>query len=130
MPLCRLRGDDRGHAVGRIGCFLQGCCGGRAPGSFGLLSHPVELYEAAGLAAIVFAGWAALGRVETGLWSKGGAFRLYLGLYGALRLWLDIFRGDGRPERFLGFSHQQGIALACIAAAILPMFMRRRRLVR
>jgi len=32
---------------------------------------------------------------------------------------LDPLRGDGRPERFLGLSHQQGIALCAITLALV-----------
>jgi len=100
-----------GHAIGRLGCFAAGCCHGRPP-------HPVQLYESAGLALIALACWRAVGRVEAGAWPHGSAFRLYLLCYGALRLALDPLRADGRPERFLGLSHQQGIALALIAVAV------------
>jgi phosphatidylglycerol:prolipoprotein diacylglycerol transferase len=100
-----------GHALGRVGCFFAGCCHGRPP-------HPVPLYEAAGLLLVALACRVALARVEAGALHRGGAFRLYLALYGALRLALDPLRGDGRPERFLGLSHQQGIALAVIALAL------------
>src|SRR5258708_13507096 len=34
-----------GHAIGRVGCFVTGCCAGVPP-------HPVQLYEAAGPALI------------------------------------------------------------------------------
>jgi phosphatidylglycerol:prolipoprotein diacylglycerol transferase len=101
-----------GHAIGRIGCFFAGCCHGRPP-------HPVQLYESAGLGLIAWACWATLGRVEAGTLRRGSAFSLYLLLYGTLRLLLDPLRADGRPERFLGISHQQGIAMALIAAALL-----------
>ena len=101
-----------GHAIGRVGCFFTGCCQGRAP-------HPVQLYEAAGLALIAWSGAQAVARVEAGALPRGSAFRLYLLLYGALRLVLDPLRADGRPERFLGLSHQQGIALAVIVLALL-----------
>lgn len=113
-----LRGADyfavalpMGHAIGRLGCFFAGCCHGRAP-------HPVQLYEAAGLAIIAWSCRAVLARVEDGTLARGAAFRLYLLAYGALRLVLDPLRADGRPERFLGISHQQAIALAIIAAAL------------
>ncbi len=99
-----------GHAVGRIGCYLEGCCHGRPP-------HPVQLYESAGLALTALACRSFLGRVEARALARGSAFRLYLALYGALRLLLDPLRADGRPERFLGLSHQQGIALALITLA-------------
>ena len=101
-----------GHAFGRIGCFFAGCCYGRS-------GHPVQLYEALGLALIALASRHVLGRVEAGVAVRGTAFRVYLGLYGALRVVLDPLRGDGRPERFLGLSHQQGIALCAITLALV-----------
>jgi phosphatidylglycerol:prolipoprotein diacylglycerol transferase len=101
-----------GHAIGRIGCFLAGCCHGRD-------GHPVQLYEAFGLVVVVLACRYVLGQVEAGMAPHGSAFRAYLALYGALRLVLDPLRGDGRPERFLGLSHQQGIALCLIAVALV-----------
>jgi phosphatidylglycerol:prolipoprotein diacylglycerol transferase len=101
-----------GHALGRIGCFFEGCCHGRPP-------HPVQLYESAGLALIAWSCSVTLSKVEAGALPQGAAFRLYLLCYGMLRLVLDPLRGDGRPERFLGFSHQQGIALALIAVALV-----------
>lgn len=119
--LCRLdfvRGADYfavavplGHALGRIGCFFEGCCYGRS-------GQPVQLYEALGLALIALGSRHVLGRVEAGVAPKGTAFRLYLALYGALRVMLDPLRADGRPERFLGISHQQAIALCAIAVAL------------
>ncbi len=123
-----------GHAVVRVGCFLAGCCHGK-PSEMpwavsvthpltlttepfrGVPLHPVQLYEAAGLLVIAEVCRRALSRVEAGRLPPGSAFRLYLALYGVLRLAMDFFRGDGRPERFLGLSHQQGLALACLAVA-------------
>ncbi len=101
-----------GHSIGRIGCFFAGCCHGRPP-------HPVQLYEALGLGVIAWACQRTLARVETASLGRGAAFRVYLGLYGALRVVLEPFRADGRPERFLGLSHQQGFALAAVAIAIV-----------
>jgi phosphatidylglycerol---prolipoprotein diacylglyceryl transferase len=108
-----------GHAIGRIGCWFAGCCGGRPP-------HPVQLYEAAGLVVIAVACRVALAKVERDEIAPGSAFRLYALLYGMLRLLLDPLRADGRPERFLGLSHQQGIAIGLILFAILwPQLPRR-----
>lgn len=100
-----------GHAIGRVGCYAAGCCAGRPP-------HPVQLYEAAGLAIIAGLCRAGLPAVEAGARAQGSVFRLYLGLYGVLRFALDPLRADGRPERFLGLSVQQGIALALLAVAV------------
>lgn len=101
-----------GHAIGRVGCYTQGCCGGHPP-------HPVQLYESAGLLLIMAATWRVLKSVEAGRTSRGVAFCAYLMLYGILRLALDPLRADGRPERFLGFSHQQGIALGLMLAGAI-----------
>jgi phosphatidylglycerol---prolipoprotein diacylglyceryl transferase len=108
-----------GHAIGRIGCWFAGCCGGHPP-------HPVQLYEAAGLVFVALACRVALAKVEHDELAPGSAFRLYALLYGVLRLLLDPLRADGRPERLLGLSHQQGIAIALILFAILwPQLPRR-----
>lgn len=99
-----------GHAVGRLGCYAEGCCHGRD----GL---PVQLYEACALLLIALVCHAALARVEAGTWARGAALRWYLALYGTLRVVLDPLRADGRPERFLGLSHQQGFALLAMGLA-------------
>jgi phosphatidylglycerol:prolipoprotein diacylglycerol transferase len=105
-----------GHAIGRVGCFLNGCCPGRPP-------HPVQLYESTGLLAISLVCLVLLKRVETSRLAPGTSFCGYLFLYGLLRLLLDPLRADGRPERFWGISHQQRFAIAFLllagAAALL-----------
>ena len=108
-----------GHAIGRVGCFVTGCCAGHPP-------HPVQLYEAAGLALIAWSCRATLSRVEAGEAPRGSAFWLYLLLYGVLRVALDPLRADGRPERFLGISPQQGLALMVIGISV-ACFLRPRR---
>lgn len=100
-----------GHAIGRLGCYAAGCCHGRD-------GIPVQLYEACGLLLIALVTRAALTRIESGEWTRGAAIRWYLVLYGTLRVVLDPLRGDGRPERFFGFSHQQGLALLVVGLAV------------
>jgi len=107
-----------GHSFGRVGCFFAGCCHGRD-------GHPVQLYEAIGLAAIALAGRWMLARVESGTNRRGDAFRLYLMLYGGLRILLDPLRADGRLERLFGFSYQQGIAMLAIVVALLWQYRSR-----
>lgn len=109
-----------GHAIGRVGCFAAGCCHGVPP-------HPVQLYESGALILVAAACRRVLGRVESGALAPGTAFRAYLLLYGLLRLLLDPLRGDGRPERWLGLSHQQGLALLLIAAALSWSLLARAR---
>jgi len=108
-----------GHACGRIGCFLAGCCHGRN----GL---PVQLYEAAGLLAIALVCRVALSDIERGRARRGVGFAAYLVLYGVLRIALDPFRADGRAERYLGFSHQQLLALSVLVAGLMWWWLTRR----
>lgn len=125
-----------GHAVGRLGCLAAGCCHGApsaAPWAVrfahpaclipeplrGVSLHPVQLYEAVGLLVVSWAAASALSATRAGRLAEGSAFRGYLAFYGALRLLMDPLRGDGRPERLWGLSHQQGLALACLATAAL-----------
>jgi prolipoprotein diacylglyceryltransferase len=70
---------------------------------------------------------AALARVEQGGLARGAPFWLYLLLYGVARVLLDPLRADGRPERFLGLSHQQGLALALVAVALACAWLTRER---
>jgi phosphatidylglycerol:prolipoprotein diacylglycerol transferase len=101
-----------GHAIGRVGCFIEGCCSGIPP-------HPVQLYEAAGLLCIAWFGRRAIERVERGDWIPGSALRVYLAAYALLRFALDPLRVDGRPERYFGLSYPQGIALAVLLGVYL-----------
>jgi phosphatidylglycerol:prolipoprotein diacylglycerol transferase len=108
-----------GHAIGRVGCFLNGCCPGRPP-------HPVQLYESAGLLAISLTCFFLLKRVQMAKLPSGTSFCAYVFLYGLLRLLLDPLRADGRPERFWGLSYQQGFAIAFVVLAAALMINRDR----
>ena len=75
-----------GHAIGRIGCFLNGCCYGApttmpwAVHAHNALCHPVQLYETmANLAvyAVLLVFYLRAG------WREGRVFALYLMLYAA-----------------------------------------------
>jgi phosphatidylglycerol:prolipoprotein diacylglycerol transferase len=109
-----------GHAIGRVGCFVTGCCPGRPP-------HPVQLYESLGLLAISTVCAALVRRVEARKLERGTAFLGYAYFYGLLRLVLDPLRADGRPERLLGLSHQQGLALVLMLFAGAGAFLLNRR---
>lgn len=118
-----------GHALGRIGCFMGGCCHGapttlpwgvRFPdtpffgGTPGVPLHPVQLYEAGAellLAALV---WGLVGKVR-----KGGAFATWLVGYGAVRLAMELlFRGDDRGTGVLGWSPSTLLSVLAIAAGL------------
>jgi phosphatidylglycerol:prolipoprotein diacylglycerol transferase len=81
-----------GHAIGRVGCFLAGCCYGKP---IGVPLHPTQLYEAAAeFANFIFLVW--LGRRQRFAGQISGA---YLVLYGIERGLIEIVRGD--PDRTL-----------------------------
>jgi formylglycine-generating enzyme required for sulfatase activity len=103
-----------GHAIGRIGCLLGGCCFGKpahgllaihytdplAPAAVvaGLGRQPVPLYEAAALLGL------ALGCALRPLHDPGSGRRLrcYALAYAGLRLGLESLRGDDVRGVFFG----------------------------
>jgi len=91
-----------GHALGRLGCFMNGCCYG-APthlpwavhfpadhATEGAGVHPTQIYESA-LNLLLFLGlsWFFPRRRYT-----GQVFALYLVFYAILRFTVECFRGD------------------------------------
>lgn len=113
------------HAVGRLGCFLAGCCYGRecalpwavtfrhpdtlAPS--GIPLHPAQLYEAA-LDLLLFA---LLARRPVG---SGRTAVLYIGGYSLARLTVEFFRGDERGPVWLSLTSTQWIAVLGLGAAL------------
>lgn len=118
------------HAIGRIGCFANGCCYGSpcdlpwavsyshsltiAPHSIHL--HPVQLYEALGLVALGAFLWN---------WDRKHRFpsyRLYLLGYGVLRFFLEFFRGDSLRGFWGPLSTSQWLSLLLVIFALLLDF--------
>lgn len=131
------------HAIGRLGCFLAGCCHGRPadglpwavrftdpralvpPELLGRPLHPAQLYEAAAdllLAAALYAF--ALRPLEAGRARPGILAASYLAGYGALRFSLEFVRGDAVPLA-AGLSLGQALSLVMIAAAAALLLGRR-----
>ena len=136
-----------GHFIGRVGCFLAGCCFGRESTSLGVRFPPesvafqqlvsegrldaaapstpplsaVQLYEAAGeLALFVTLSW-LLPRKR---W-HGQVIVVYLGAYAVLRGLLELLRGDAIRGVVAGVSTSQ--LLAAVALAISLFSWRRLR---
>ncbi|PIQ83319.1 MAG: prolipoprotein diacylglyceryl transferase [Candidatus Omnitrophica bacterium CG11_big_fil_rev_8_21_14_0_20_63_9] len=107
-----------GHAIGRIGCFLNGCCYGKpVDGCCGVLfpGHqtpvvPTQLLESLGLFAIYL--WLR-GRQPGILRSPGRSFGGYLLLYGLLRFGIEYLRGD-QTAWWMGLTLQQLISLGML----------------
>jgi phosphatidylglycerol---prolipoprotein diacylglyceryl transferase len=95
-----------GHAIGRIGCFMAGCCWGIAcdrpwavtftdPRANELVGvplnrplHPTQLYES--IAEFIIAG--ILYRMSKKRHPDGAIIALYLIFYGAIRFIVEFFR--------------------------------------
>ena len=111
-----------GQAIGRIGCFLNGCCFGK-PVAWGPYFsvhdahlHPTQLYESAGLVIIFF----ILKSLNT-KWRGTGVFLVYFMLAAFLRFTVQFFRDDSDPI-WTGLSVFQWVCLAVFAAAAGTFF--------
>jgi phosphatidylglycerol:prolipoprotein diacylglycerol transferase len=108
------------HALGRIGCFLGGCCFGAPselpwavhyPGD-ALARHPWPLYEAAALCVLAALFWKAPPRVP------GLRAAQYMLAYACLRSLLEPLRGDAVRGVFGAFALSTSqIIAACVIAA-------------
>lgn len=128
-----------GHALGRIGCLMNGCCYGarcdlpwaiRFPSSHethGAPVHPTQIYEAGLDLALagVLAWWFPRRRFD------GQVFAGYLMIYGVVRSLVEVFRGDYPPDALsLGFitpAHWVSVGLGLMG---LGLWMTRRRFAR
>jgi len=108
-----------GHGIGRIGCFLNGCCYGRHLdwGIFfpvhGDHLHPTQLYATIGLVVIYF----VLKRAQKSSPYGGSIFILYLILASVLRFSIEFFRAD-HVEIFLGLSIFQLVCMVLFFGAL------------
>ena len=112
-----------GHAVGRFGCFLAGCCYGttcKLPWAIklhGELRHPVQLYEALGLLLL---GILLITLITKKINSKKIVF-IYFGGYALERFGLEFFRGDKVRGHYLGgqLSTSQFISIIIVILVLL-----------
>ncbi len=120
-----------GVAFARFGCFLNGCCYGRAcdPGFFLALNeprgtehfiHPAQLYSSFG-AFLVFAATAAYSRLTFQRRVNGEVFFLLLVLYSTHRFIVEFWRDDTAPVFGTGLVIGQVVSLA-VGAIAAPAF--------
>lgn len=113
-----------GYAIGRIGCFLNGCCYGKvatvpwampASAADPLLRHPVQLYATLG-GLLIFL---ILKRLRPFRPFTGFFIIALFALYGMLRFVTEFFREE--PVAWLGLSLAQLFsgALFILSAALL-----------
>ncbi len=124
-----------GHAIGRIGCFLAGCCYGKPTDSFlGVvfnhhdtlvpqhLQHthlyPTQLFETfANLILFVI-----LAKVYKKQKKDGITSLTYIMGYAIIRFIIEFFRGDDRGSTLLGLYPSQIIALILFLIAAVWLF--------
>lgn len=106
------------HAIGRIGCFLNGCCYGKRIGGF---QHPTQLYEAGALVVLL----ALLLKMEKRGLKPGNLSLTYGFLYGLWRFGVEFLRADSSLVAG-GLTNFQWASLALVAGCGILLAIRRR----
>ena len=122
-----------GHAIGRLGCLMAGCCYGRptdAPWGIvftnafaatnvgtplGVHLHPTQLYESFAEFSILLI---LLGTEQRGRRFPGRTFWLYILLYGISRFVTEFYRGDLRGMVFDALSTSQFVSVLIVPLSI------------
>jgi phosphatidylglycerol:prolipoprotein diacylglycerol transferase len=126
-----------GHVIGRVGCFLAGCCWGKPTNvSWGVVFtnqfahdnvgtplnvplHPTQLYEAAAEGLILMG---LLWFERRGRAFPGRTFWSYLLLYGVTRFIIEFFRGDPRGTVVFDLSTSQFISMILVPLSLLMLW--------
>ena len=115
-----------GHAFGRLGCFMNGCCFGTACSlpwavhfpdghiSGGIGVHPTQLYES----VLNLALYGALAWQFRRRQFPGQTFALYLISYGLLRGGIEFLRGDYVIRHFGWMTAGQAVSVGVVAAGV------------
>jgi len=122
------------YAIGRFGCFLNGCCYGKAtavpwgvvfPVVDGLKRHPTQLYSVlAGFIIFILLLWVK----RRGVRFQGQLFALFLILYGVYRAVIDLFRENAQLSGGPPQASQAALILACSGVLLyLILFIRRNK---
>ena len=127
-----------GHIVGRLGCFLAGCCFGKSatvpwaitftdPAALanvgtplGVPLHPTQLFEAGAEAQILIF---LLAFERRGRAFPGRTFWTYLLLYGVSRFVIEFYRGDPRGMVFDTLSTSQFVSVVLVPLSIVMLFL-------
>ncbi len=116
-----------GHAFGRLGCLMTGCCYGKACSlpwgiqfpkdhiSHPHIVHPTQIYEAL-LNLGLYAGLAWFYRKKR---FEGQVFAIYLMSYAWLRAFVEFFRGDYQDQQFTTLlTPGQGMGILIFSAGL------------
>jgi phosphatidylglycerol:prolipoprotein diacylglycerol transferase len=121
-----------GHGVGRLGCFLAGCCYGtqcELPWSVYLQHaerHPVQLYEVTALFILAL----CLHKLIRARLNGYFVASFYIAGYAVIRFALEFFRGDKIRGLYAGLSTSQWVSLGMILFSLLFLYFARKSLLR
>ncbi len=125
------------HAVGRIGCFLAGCCYGKCVDTpisviytnpiggapVGVPVFPIQLVEAACNIVVFIILMLYVGKQM----KRGSVLFLYMILYGIERFVLEYFRFDEIRGILFGLSTSQWISIAMVVVGVIGLILSVRR---
>ena len=118
-----------GHAIGRIGCLLAGCCHGMPysgplavqDSQTGMTYFPISLLEAVVNSII---GLYLFSLVKQKKWANDLLWA-YLSLYSVARFVLEYFRGDEIRGAALGLSTSQWISLGIFLLCVFDLMRKK-----
>ena len=123
-----------GHAFGRVGCFMTGCCYGKPTDlpwavcfpqdhwTKGVPVHPTQLYESA-LNLALYGGLVWIFKRRR---FDGQVFAIYLMAYAIIRTITELFRGDYTQFYFGGIATPgQAVSLGIMAAGLILWWKQR-----
>ncbi|MEW5705910.1 MAG: prolipoprotein diacylglyceryl transferase [Actinomycetota bacterium] len=120
-----------GSAIGRLGCFSNGCCYGKETSlpwgvtftnplssarPLGVPLHPTQLYDFAYNLLIFGTLWGLRSRIK----SDGLLFWIYITMYGFFRFMIEFLRTN--PEFYLGMSGSQVFSAVMFVAGLAVIF--------
>ena len=120
-----------GHAFGRIGCLMNGCCYGRAcaapwaihfpadheTGGVGV--HPTEIYES----LLNFSLYFALAWLFRRRKFDGQVFGVYLVAYAFIRAFVEMFRGDYPASQIhFGLTPAQMVSVPILVVGLILLW--------
>ncbi len=119
------------HAIGRVGCFFNGCCYGRQTSSFlgvrlpgdDVARLPVQLFESTALFLLSI----GLLRLSEKKRVDGQLFVIYLLFYSVFRFLIEFLRGDQKPISSLTEPQWTSILLFLGAVFLLAVINKKRK---
>jgi phosphatidylglycerol:prolipoprotein diacylglycerol transferase len=124
-----------GHAIGRLGCYTNGCCYGKITSQLsiyhlssdpeGIFRHPTQLYSSAFLFLLSIVLWFSFKKTYIQKQTfKGLTSGIYLLAYTFFRFLIEFLRGDDRGGFFTSFhlSISQVLSLIIMVISIIWLY--------